>query len=112
VTLRLSEDQKVLRICAEGPTIQGTLKEADAAKGTITATVARTKGEPATDKVFAVAKNARLFIDDGKAPDKSQPAKQPGLADLPANAVVFLKLSAGRAARTPAPPRSRLSHLV
>src|SRR5262249_17296283 len=44
----------------------------------------------------AVAKNARLFVDDGQVPDKSQPAKQPGLADLPANAVVFLKLSADR----------------
>jgi hypothetical protein len=96
VTLRLSEDQKVVRIWVEGPTIQGTLKAADAGKSTITATVALTKGEPATDKTFAVAKNARLFIDDGQAPDKSQPRKQPGLADLPANAVVYLKLSADR----------------
>jgi RNA polymerase sigma factor (sigma-70 family) len=96
VTLRLSEDQKVVRIWAEGPTIQGVLKAADAGQGTITATVAMTKGAPATDKTFAVAKNARLFIDDGQAPDKSQPRKQPGLADLPANAVVSLKLSADR----------------
>src|SRR5262249_39480165 len=96
VTLRLSEDQKVVRIWAEGPTIQGTLKAADAGNGTITATVAMTKGDPAADKTFAVAKNARLFVDDGQVPDKSQPAKQPGLADLPANAVVFLKLSAER----------------
>jgi RNA polymerase sigma factor (sigma-70 family) len=96
VTLRLSADQKVTRVWAEGPTIQGTLKAADAGKGTITATVAMTKGKPATDKTFAVAKNARLFIDDGQLPDKSKPTKQPGLADLPANAVVFLKLSADR----------------
>jgi RNA polymerase sigma factor (sigma-70 family) len=96
VTLRLSEDQKVVRIWAEGPSIQGALKAADAVKGTITATVSLTKGEPATDKTFAVAKNARLFLDDGPAPDKSKPTKQPGLADLPANAVVFLKLSADR----------------
>jgi hypothetical protein len=96
VTLRMSEDQKVVRIWVEGPTIQGTLKAADAGKGTITATVAMTKGEPATDKTFAVAKNARLFIDDGQAPDKSQPTKRPGLADLPTNAVVYLKLSADR----------------
>jgi RNA polymerase sigma factor (sigma-70 family) len=96
VTLRLSEDQKVVRIWAEGPTIQGALKAADAGNGTITATVAMAKGEPATDKTFAVAKNARLFIDDGPATDKSQPTKQPGLADLPANAVVSLKLSADR----------------
>jgi RNA polymerase sigma factor (sigma-70 family) len=96
VTLRLSAGQKVVRIWAEGPTIQGTLKSADAGNGTITAAVAMTKGEPATDKTFAVAKNARLFIDDGQALDKSKPAKQPGLADLPANAVVYLKLAADR----------------
>jgi RNA polymerase sigma factor (sigma-70 family) len=96
VTLRLSEDHKVVRIWAEGPTIQGTLKAADAGNRTITATVAVTKGEPATDQTFAVARNARLFLDDGQAPDKSQPKKQAGLADLPANAVVSLKLSADR----------------
>jgi RNA polymerase sigma factor (sigma-70 family) len=96
VTLRLSGDQKVIRIWAEGPTIQGILKAVDAGKGTITVAVAMTKGKPATDKTFAVAKSARLFIDDGQVHDKSKPTKQPGLADLPANAVVFLKLSADR----------------
>jgi hypothetical protein len=96
VTLRLSEDRKIVRIWVEGPTIQGTLKAADAGKSTITASVALTKGEPATDETFAVGKNARLFIDDGQGPDKSQLRKPPGLADLPANAVVYLKLSAGR----------------
>src|SRR5262249_32843557 len=96
VILRLSEDQKVVRIWMEGPTVQGTLKAVDAGNGTITATVALAKGEPAADKTFAVAKNARLFIDDGQLHDKSQPAKQPSLADLPANAVVSLKLSADR----------------
>jgi RNA polymerase sigma factor (sigma-70 family) len=96
VTLRLSQDRRVVRIWVEGPTIQGTLKAADAGKGTITAAVAMTKGEPVTDKTFTVARNARLFVDDGQVPDKSQPPKQPGLAELPANAVVFLKLSADR----------------
>jgi hypothetical protein len=96
VILRLSADQKVTRLWAEGPIIQGTLKSVDAANHRITATMALTKGEPATDKTFDVAKNAKLFIDDGQAPDKSQPVKQPSLADLPANAVVSLKLSADR----------------
>src|SRR5262249_15135727 len=54
------------------------------------------KGEPATDRTFAVAKNASLFIDNGQVQDKSHPTKQLSLADLPANAVVFLKLSADR----------------
>jgi RNA polymerase sigma factor (sigma-70 family) len=96
VTLRLSEDQKVVRIWVEGPTVQGTLKAANVGNRTITVTVALVKDEPATDRTFAVARKARLFIDDGQAPDKSQTVKQPSLADLPANAVVSLKLSANR----------------
>jgi hypothetical protein len=96
VTLRLSADKKVSELRAEGPIIQGTLKSVDAAAHRITATVALMKGEPATDTTFDVAKNAKLFIDDAQVTDKSKPAKQPGLADLPANAVVFLKLAADR----------------
>jgi hypothetical protein len=96
VTLRLSADQKVTRLWAEGPVLQGTLKTTDAANRRLTATVALTKTEPATDKTFEVARNAKVFLDDGPAPDKLKPAKQPGLADLPANAVVFLKLSVDR----------------
>jgi RNA polymerase sigma factor (sigma-70 family) len=96
VTLRLSADQKVTRLWAEGPTIQGTLKSVDPANHRLTATMALTKGEPATDRTFDVARNARLSIDDGPVPDKSQPAKQPSLADLPLKAVVSLKLSVDR----------------
>jgi hypothetical protein len=96
VTLRLSEDQKVTRLWAEGPTIQGTLKSVDSANHRITATLALTKGEPAKDMTFDVAKNAKLFIDDGQVIDKSKPVKQPSLDDLPANAVVFLRLSVDR----------------
>jgi RNA polymerase sigma factor (sigma-70 family) len=96
VTLRLSEDRKVVSIWAEGPTIQGTLKAADALKGTITVTVALIKGEQAADRTYPLARNVRLVIDDGQVPDKSQPMKQQGLADVPTSAVVHLKLSADR----------------
>jgi RNA polymerase sigma factor (sigma-70 family) len=96
VTLRVTDRKEVVRAWVEGPTVQGTLKAVDAANDTITATVAMSKTEPAADKTFAVAKTARLFIDDGQAPDKSQPAKVPTLADLPPNAQVSLKLSADR----------------
>jgi len=95
VTLSLSADQKqVVRIWVEGPTVQGILKAADAANHTITASVALTKGEPAVDKTFAVVRNVKIAIDDGRVKDKSKPAKASGLADLLPNAVVFLKLSA------------------
>src|SRR5262245_28965726 len=96
VTLRLSAGQKVTRVWVEGPTIQGTLKAADAANRSITAAIAVSKSEPVADKTVPVHKRAKLIIDDGQAPDKSKPAKEPSLADLPANAVVFLKLSADR----------------
>jgi RNA polymerase sigma factor (sigma-70 family) len=96
VTLRVSEDQKITRLWAEGPTIQGTLRSVDSANHRITATLALTKGEPAKDMTFDVAKNAKLFIDDGQVIDKTQPVKQPSLDDLPANAVVFLRLSVDR----------------
>src|SRR5262249_49924329 len=64
---------------------------------TLTVTVA-TKGEPAADKTFPILKSAKLFIDDGPGKDKVKPEQEPGLADLPAGAVVFLKLSADRKA--------------
>jgi small nuclear ribonucleoprotein (snRNP)-like protein len=96
VTLRLSADRTVTRIWAEGPTLQGILKAVDAVNNTITASVRLTKGHAEADTTFAVAKNAKLLIDDGQVVDKSRPARQPGLADLPANAVVSLKLSADR----------------
>jgi hypothetical protein len=96
VVFRLREDRRVVRIWVEGPTVQGTLKAADPAGGTITVTVALVKGEPAADRTFAVARKAQVFLDDGRPHDKSRPTRPPGLADLPANAVVFLKLSADR----------------
>jgi RNA polymerase sigma factor (sigma-70 family) len=97
VTLRLSGDRhQVVRIWVEGPTVRGILKAVDAANRTLTATLDGKKGEPAADRTFAVAANARLFLDGGKAKDKAKPATKKSLADLPANVVVFLTLSADR----------------
>jgi small nuclear ribonucleoprotein (snRNP)-like protein len=95
VTLRF-QDEKVVRIWVEGPTLQGILKSVDPANNTITATLSMAKSQPLEDKTFAVARNAGLSIDDGKVKDKSKPSKGPSLADLPLNAVVFLRLSADR----------------
>jgi len=95
VTLRLSGDEKVVRVWVEGPTVHGILKAVDATNHRITVNVAMSKTEPATDKTFDLAKNVKLFIED-KPIDKTQPAKPPSLAELPANAMVSLKLSADR----------------
>jgi Sigma-70, region 4 len=97
VTLRLSpENKEVVGIWVEGPSVQGILKAADATKNTITASVSTHKGEPPADTTFNIAKNARLEIDDGQPKDKTKPAKAPTLADLPASALVTLRLSADR----------------
>ena len=96
VTLRLAADRKVSRIWVEGPTVQGTFKSADADNARVTVVIAVGKGEPTEEKTFTVAKNARLFIDDGKPRDKTQPGKEVGLKDFPANAPVAVKLSADR----------------
>jgi Cu/Ag efflux protein CusF len=96
ITLRLTAERKVSRIWVEGPTVHGTLKSADADNSRITVALAAAKGEPAEEKTFTVAKDARLFIEDGQPRDKSQPAKPATLKDFPANAPVILKLSADR----------------
>ncbi|HJZ93203.1 MAG TPA: sigma-70 family RNA polymerase sigma factor [Gemmataceae bacterium] len=97
VTLRLSpENKEVVGIWVEGPSVQGILKAADATRNTITASVSTHKGEPPADTTFKIARNARLEIDDGQPKDKTKPATEPTLADLPANAQVTLRLSADR----------------
>jgi RNA polymerase sigma factor (sigma-70 family) len=97
VTLRLSTDRKeVVRIWVEGPTVQGVVKAVDADGQTLTAAVVETKGQPAVDRTFTVAKHARLSLEDGKVKDKSKHMPPAGLADLPRGAVVFLRLAADR----------------
>ena len=96
VTLRLAKDKKVIRIKAEGPTVRGILKVADTVKGTVTVAVSLKKGAPAVERTFPVAKNAAIFISDGKVRDKSKPVKPTSLIDLPVETVVFLKLSFDR----------------
>ena len=87
VTFRLSLDQKtVVAVHAAGASIDGILKTVDAAKNTITVTV-MVKGEPAVDRTFAVAQDARIHI-GGKL------GKPGTLADLAAGAQIAVKLSA------------------
>jgi len=95
VTLRLDADRKVTRVLAEGPTVQGVLKSLDAANLRLVATITAAKGEPGAEQTFALAKTVRVLVEDGKG-DKTQPAEAVRLADLPAGAIVSLKLSADR----------------
>jgi RNA polymerase sigma factor (sigma-70 family) len=85
-TLKLSVDQRtVMTIRAEGPSVQGTLKAVDSARGTITLDLRAGRGDTPEEKTFAVARDARVFID----------GREGKLADVKAeeNSPVALKLS-------------------
>jgi RNA polymerase sigma factor (sigma-70 family) len=77
VGLKLAVDQKTATaLRAEGPTVHGWFKSADAAKDAITLVTRRARdGTPEEEKTFAVAKGARVVID----------GKSGGLADLKAD---------------------------
>lgn len=91
VSLRLSSEQKVIRLYVDGPSIQGILKSVNATAGTVTVAVTVGKTDPPVDKTYSVIPNVRVSIDDGTA-KKAKPASH-SLADLPAGSVVTLKLS-------------------
>jgi len=70
--LKLSPDQKsVVVIRAEGPTVIGNLKAADAQKGVLTIIVGRGRGSDGEDKTYTVAKDLRVLINgaEGKLAD-------------------------------------------
>jgi RNA polymerase sigma factor (sigma-70 family) len=86
--LKLSPDQKeVVSVRAEGPTVSGLFKVADAKKNTITLILRPARGDtPEEDKTFPVAPDARITVD----------GKESKLADLKADdngPPVGLKLS-------------------
>jgi hypothetical protein len=65
---KLSPDQsQVMSLRAEGPTVTGLLKVADPAKGTITITQPRGRGEEPEEKTFTVAGDARVLSEGAAA---------------------------------------------
>jgi RNA polymerase sigma factor (sigma-70 family) len=95
VTMRLSQDQKVVGIWAEGPSVKGTLKAVDGAKNTVIVTVPGNKTEPTQDQTFTLVKDVRVVIRDHTNKEKGAPDGAT-LADLPVGAVVTLRLSFDR----------------
>lgn len=92
VTLWVSVDQKhVQSVLAEGPNLYGVAKSIDAAKSTLTITSPQRGGE-AEEKIFEVAKNAMILLDDGKGRRLS--LKEGKLADVPVGSAIMVKLSA------------------
>lgn len=92
-TLRLDADRKtVTRIHVEGPTVHGILKSVDSTANSVTVAVdTGGKGAAPADKTYPIAKDARIAIDDGA--DKSKAKGSSKLSDIPAGAMVVLKLS-------------------
>jgi RNA polymerase sigma factor (sigma-70 family) len=97
-TLKLSADGKQVRaILTEGPTVQGTVKAVDAAKGQLTLTTrvappTREREATSEERTYTVAPAAEVLLDDGK-PRRFPVSKQSKLADVPAGAVAMLKLT-------------------
>src|SRR5262249_159543 len=91
VFLKLSADRKVAgSIRAEGPSVTGVVTAVDATKHTVSVAVSPAKGEPAVEKSFTVDPKAHVFIDDGKAKNKT---KSNALGDLPPGALVTVRLA-------------------
>jgi RNA polymerase sigma factor (sigma-70 family) len=92
--LQMSADEKAVEcILAEGPTVRGLIKSVDAGKGTLTVTARQgRRDEGDEEKTYAVAKDAEIGLDDGRG--RTFSLKEAKLADLPAGAVVTLRLSA------------------
>jgi small nuclear ribonucleoprotein (snRNP)-like protein len=98
--LKLTPDLKYVQIIrAEGPTIRGVLKAVDAGKRQIQLTLgAGRRGEADEEQTYAVDPGADVLLDDGKGRRFS--LKEGKLADLPAGAVVTLKLTADQQTAT------------
>jgi hypothetical protein len=96
VTFRLSNDRKtVVRVWVEAPTVQGSVRAVNDTARTITVALAVGKAKTAEEKTLRVADDALVVLHDARQLDKQQPARHQ-LTDVPAGAVVTLRLSASR----------------
>lgn len=97
VSIALAADQKTAEaIMADGPMLRGVIKSVDGGKNSITITyVSRTgrrdEAPEQEEKTYTLAKNAEVAIDDGRG--KAFSIKEAKLTDLPAGAIVSLKLA-------------------
>jgi hypothetical protein len=92
VTLKLSIDQKTVEsIIATGPIVAGVVKSVDATANTITLTTGRGRGEETQEKTFTLVKGVDVVLDDSWRGRRFVKAGK--LADLPAGALAFVKLS-------------------
>lgn len=94
VTVRLSIDQKTaVSVFAEGPMLNGTVKSVDAAKNVLVVKIGGGDrgGDGAEERTLTVPAGAAIIIDDGKG--KRLSLQEGKLADVPAGAMVTLKMS-------------------
>lgn len=92
VALSLSGDQKVVdSIVAEEPVVRGILKGVSDKKGTLAVTTFAGREEPGEPKMYHLAPDAEIAIDDGRGRRSS--IKEGKLDDLTEGAFVTLRLS-------------------
>src|SRR5262249_35643921 len=90
VSIRLG-GKTVAVLWVEGPELQGIVTSVDAEHRTVTVTTLPVKGQPAEDKTFSVAEDARVEI--VRQFKKVLARVGDTLDDVPAGALVDLKLS-------------------
>ncbi|MSQ93207.1 MAG: hypothetical protein EXR98_01480 [Gemmataceae bacterium] len=101
VLASLSADQKTVEsIVAEEPTVRGQLKSVDAKKLTLTIAMPAGREEAAAEKIYSVAVDAEIGIDDGRGRRFS--IREGKLEDLAEGAIVTLRLSLDKAKVTSA----------
>ncbi len=92
VVLRLSPNQQtVIALWVEGPTVQGVLQAVDPANHTLTVLGKASKVEPGVEKTYSIDPNARISISSRS--DKKAAPPSAKLTDLKAGVLVTLKLS-------------------
>ena len=92
VTLRLTLDKKkVNAVLAEGATVTGVVKEADATRRTLTITLQNRGEEGSEDRVLKISRDALITLDDGGG--RLLSVKEGKLADVPVGAMITARLA-------------------
>ena len=84
ITLRLSPDQKIQSILAEGPNLTGIVKSLDSASGSLTLVLGPARGAQVGEERTLSATDAVVLLDDGRGRRLS--LREGKLADVPTGA--------------------------
>jgi len=82
VSIKLNTDKKVVAVSQEKPPIYGMLKSIDEKTNTVTLAVITTKGQPAEDKTFTLAAEAKIVSQGSVAKLKELATDKPAVLTL------------------------------